>query len=121
MLKRPPRTKPISVIPASSASSIARLDGADTAATSGTPASHAFCRISNEVRPLTNSSRSPAGSPPASSRRPMILSTALCRPTSSAVSTMSPSSVHSAAACRPPVAANVSWSGARRSGSARIA
>ncbi len=51
----------------------------------------------------------------------MILSTALCRPTSSAVSTMSPSSVHSAAACRPPVAANVSWSGARRAGSARIA
>ena len=59
--------------------------------------------------------------PPASSRRPMILSTALCRPTSSALSTMSPSSVHSAAACRPPVAANVSWSGARRPGSARIA
>ena len=69
MLKRPPRTKPISVMPASSASAIARLDGADTAATSGTPASHAFCRISNEVRPLTNSSRV-AGRQPASEEPP---------------------------------------------------
>ncbi len=51
----------------------------------------------------------------------MILSTALCRPTSSAVSTIVPSVVHSAAACRPPVAAKVSCRGASRAGSAWMA
>ena len=39
MLKVAPRTKPHRVIPASVAKSMARLDGADTAAISGTPAS----------------------------------------------------------------------------------
>ena len=42
----------------------------------------------------------------------MSLSTALCRPTSSAVSTMSPSRVQRAAACSPPVSAKVSCRGA---------
>jgi hypothetical protein len=32
MLNRPPRTKPINVMPASSASAIARLEGADAVA-----------------------------------------------------------------------------------------
>ena len=45
MLHRGARTKPIRVSPASVASSIARLDGAETDATSGTPASQAFCTI----------------------------------------------------------------------------
>ena len=36
------------------ASSIASVDGADTAATSGMPANTAFWTISNEVRPLTH-------------------------------------------------------------------
>ena len=35
---------------------MARLDGADTAATIGMPAKTAFWTISNEVRPLTHSS-----------------------------------------------------------------
>ena len=41
---------------------MARLDGADTAATSGMPASTAFWTISNDVRPLTNSSVPRSGS-----------------------------------------------------------
>jgi hypothetical protein len=54
MLNLGPRTKPHNVMFACSASSIARLDGAETAARSGTPATSAFWTNSNDVRPDTN-------------------------------------------------------------------
>ena len=120
MLKVSPRTKPQSVIPASVARSMARLDGADTAAISGTPASSAFCTNSNDVRPDTNSSRSSSGCRPSRSIRPAILSTALCRPTSSADSCSTPDRSNSPAACRPPVDANTSWVARSFSGSEAI-
>ena len=53
MLNPPSRTNPRSVMPASCASVIARLDGAETAQMIDTPASQAFWTISNDVRPLT--------------------------------------------------------------------
>ena len=56
-----PRTKPTSVSPVSRARSIARLDGAETDATSGMPARYAFCTISNDARPLTQRMRSTTG------------------------------------------------------------
>jgi len=55
----------------------ARLEGADTDATTGMPARNAFCTISNEVRPLTNSIRSESGMASRMTMRPMTLSTAL--------------------------------------------
>src|SRR4051794_2864752 len=48
-----PREKPTSVSPASTARSTASDDGAETAASTGAPAVHAFCTSSNEARPLT--------------------------------------------------------------------
>ena len=77
----------------SRARSTARLDGADTATMPATPAATAFCTISNETRPLTTSRRSAAGNRPSSSARPITLSTALCRPTSSRTAMRSPAAV----------------------------
>ena len=48
-------------MPASCASSIARLVGAEIAATTGIPASQAFCTISNDTRPLTMRTAEPPG------------------------------------------------------------
>ena len=48
------RKKPISVMPLESASSTARLEGAEMAAMQGMRASSAFWMISKEVRPLTS-------------------------------------------------------------------
>ena len=49
-----PRRNPTRVRPASSASSAASDDGADTAARTGMPAVTAFWTSSNEARPLTS-------------------------------------------------------------------
>ena len=46
MLNRSSRVKPASVMPASAAKSIARLEGAPTAARMGMPAERAFCTSS---------------------------------------------------------------------------
>src|ERR1700733_14972863 len=56
-----PRRKPTRVSPALSASSAASEDGADTAASSGMPASTAFCTSSNEARPETSSAQPASG------------------------------------------------------------
>ena len=53
--------------------------------------------------PETTSTRPRAGRSPWRSAQPMTLSTALCRPTSSATRSGVPSAVKSPAACRPPV------------------
>ncbi len=52
-MKRRSLRNPTSVMPATSANSAARLDGADTEATRGMPALYAFCTISNPARPET--------------------------------------------------------------------
>ncbi len=49
-------------MPVRRARSTARLDGADTAATSGIPPRKAFCTISNDDRPLTKSAERDNGS-----------------------------------------------------------
>src|SRR5215210_1182724 len=104
VLNRPPRRNPTSVMPNSLATSTARLLGAETAQTTGTPAVRHFCRISNELRPLTITTFSESGSVPSSSAHPTSLSVALCLPTSSRSACRSPSASKSAAACSPPVA-----------------
>src|SRR5919204_517494 len=77
-----PRRKPTRVMPVCSARSTARLDGALTAATSGTPATAAFCATSNEQRPETNSTLPASGSRCWVAAQPTALSTALWRPPS---------------------------------------
>ncbi len=101
-LKRASRRKPIKVIPASAASSTARLDGAETPASTGMPARAAFCTSSKLNRPLTTATLSLSGTSPASSAAPISLSMALCLPTSSRRRTRDPSGANSPAACRPP-------------------
>ena len=100
------RRKPINVSPPSRAICTARLDGADTDARIGRPATSAFCTISNPPRPLTRRIRSDHGRPPCRSASPMALSTALCRPMSSRTSISVPSESNNPAACRPPVRPN---------------
>src|SRR5207249_1344328 len=78
----------------------------ETAATTGIPATSAFCRISNDARPETSSTRAASGSVPSSAARPTTLSTALCRPTSSRSVTSSPPGSKSPAAWSPPVRSN---------------
>ena len=58
-------------------------DGAPTAASTGQPATAAFCTSSNERRPLTQRIEFASGSRPAWNAQPMTLSIALWRPTSS--------------------------------------
>ena len=82
-LKRVPRRKPTTVWPKRSAAATARLDGADTAHSTATPATAAFCTSSNDSRPETSTIWSLSGSAPSSSAWPISLSSALCRPTSS--------------------------------------
>src|SRR5580700_8988095 len=78
-----PRRKPISVIPESAASSTARLDGAETAASTGIPAISAFCVSSKLARPEARITCDRSGSNPCVAAQPITLSKALCRPTSS--------------------------------------
>ena len=52
-MRRPPRAKPHSVIPARRAALTASDEGALTATTEEKPAAHAFCTISKLARPLT--------------------------------------------------------------------
>ena len=59
------------------ASWTASVDGAETAATAGTPASSAFWTISNDARPDTSSRCSASGKRPSIAARPSALSTAL--------------------------------------------
>ena len=58
---RPSRTNPTTVTPSRSPASTASEDGALTALTTGTPATAAFCTISNDARPETWSTRSDSG------------------------------------------------------------
>jgi len=104
-LHRPGRTKPIRVTPKRLATSIARLDGAETAANTVIPAAAVFCSSSYDARPLTHTTSSSRGTP-ASTAQPIALSSALWRPTSSRTATSSPSGVNRPAACSPPVASN---------------
>ena len=60
---------------------------------SARPATAAFCTSSNESRPLTHSTLPCSGSAPSSSARPITLSIALWRPTSSRTHSSSPSGV----------------------------
>ena len=85
------------------ARSTANDDGADTAASTGTPAITAFWVISNDARPLTSNTLPLNGIRPASTAQPITLSTALWRPTSSRTASTAPSGPNSAAPCRPPV------------------
>ena len=63
-----PRRKPTSVRPVSSAREAASEEGADTAASTGTPIMTAFCASSNEARPLTSSTWPASGSRPRAQR-----------------------------------------------------
>ena len=103
--------------PAFSASSTASEDGAETAASSGTPARTAFWTSSNDARPLTSRTQPVKGRRPFSSAQPTTLSTALCLPTSSRIAISSPSARNNPAACRPPVRENTRCASRSRSGS----
>ena len=105
-------------MPCSAASSAASDDGADTAASNGTPAIAAFCTSSNDARPDTSNTVPRNGIRPSSNAQPSTLSTALCRPTSSRTTRAVPSAVNSPAPCRPPVAANTRCRSRNASGSA---
>ncbi len=111
-----PRRNPTRVRPPSSASDAASEDGADTAASSGTPIMIAFCASSNEARPLTSRMWPASGRRPERSAHPATLSTALCRPTSSRSTSSVPSAVNRPAACSPPVLRNTRWASLSRSG-----
>ena len=111
--------KPHRVTPRSAASSTARVDGAPTATTTGQPATAAFCTSSNERRPLTQRTWSRRGRRPSRNARPITLSIALCRPTSSRAQTSAPAGVKSPVAWSPPVEANAAW--ASRSLPGRVA
>ena len=102
MLNESPRKNPTSVWPLSRANSTARLDGAETAQTTGIRAASAFCMISNDARPLTRSACRSNGSWRPRNPQPRTLSTALCRPTSSRRTTSLPRRLKIAAACKPP-------------------
>ena len=104
-------------MPASAASEAASEDGADTAASTGTPIMTAFCASSNEARPLTSRMCPARGSRPERSAQPASLSTALCRPTSSRSASSAPSGVNRPAACRPPVWLKTRWACLSWSGS----
>ena len=92
--------------------------GADTAASTGMPAIHAFWVSSKLARPETSSTWPVSGSRRSRAAQPTTLSTALCRPTSSRTTTGSPWAVNRPAACRPPVRANARCAARSRSGSA---
>src|SRR5207237_9981946 len=96
-LNRPSRANPISVIPVSLASSTASDEGAPTATTHAIPATAAFCTISNPPRPLTTRITS-SNDRDSSTNAPITLSTALCRPTSSATTSGSPAAENNPAA-----------------------
>jgi hypothetical protein len=66
-----------------SASSMARLEAAETEATKGILAIRAFCTISKLERPLTSRMQPESGRRSSRSAAPTTLSTALCRPMSS--------------------------------------
>ena len=106
-------------MPTSRASSTARLDGAPTAATTGTPAIAAFCTSSKLARPLRKSTRvAERQRARASSAAPTSLSTALCRPDVLPHRVERPSASNSAAAWRPPVASKTACAARARLGHA---
>ncbi len=117
-LTRSLETKPQSVIPCVWASSTARLDGAPTPASTGQPASAAFCTSSNESRPLTQITELRSGRRPWPKAQPTTLSKALWRPTSSRTQRSVPAASNRPVACRPPVSAKVGCAARSRSGSA---
>ncbi len=119
-LNPPPRTNPASVRPKRRARSIARLDGAETAASSGAPAATHFWASSYDARPLTHTSVSARGTRSSSSAQPSTLSRALWRPTSSRSARSVPSRSKRPAACSPPVRSKSGWAARRRSGSAAM-
>ncbi len=84
-------------------SSTARSDAPPTAASTGMPATAAFCTSSKLAWPLTSRTPSTRGVRPVFFFFFFSLSRALCRPTSSRTCRSRPSGSNSAAACRPPV------------------
>ena len=83
-------------MPRSAASSIASEVGAPTPTRIGAPATAAFCTSSNASRPLTQRIAPASGTRPSSSARPITLSIALWRPTSSRTISSSPRRVEQA-------------------------
>jgi hypothetical protein len=98
-------------LPAIAAGELRIQSMAFTEPTTGTPATSAFCTISNPPRPLTNRICSDNGTLPARTACPTILSTALWRPTSSRTARSMPFLSNSAAACNPPVRSNSACAG----------
>ena len=113
-----PRRKATSVRPDSQAKSTASEDGADTAASTGTPAITAFWVNSNDARPLTRRQHRRAQRDPIIFERPAnhlidgVMSPDIFRGPPSIV----PSTSNSPAACRPPVLAKTFWAERSRSG-----
>ena len=107
----------MSVMPTSAANSAASDDGADTAASTGMPAIIAFWASSKLARLDTISTVPVSGSRFSFSAQPITLSTALCRPTSSRSTSISPvAPSNSAAAWSPPVFSNTVCRVRNRSG-----
>ena len=102
-LNRSSRTKPSSVMPASRASSTARLDGGAHRRHDG-HAGHRRLLDQLEARPPAEQQRRGrrAAGAPRAARRPTSLSTALCRPTSSRTSSSMPRASKSAARVQAP-------------------
>ena len=100
-----------------SASSTASDDGAETAASTGTPAITAFCTSSNDARPRDHqhaARRRHAAVAAAPSRAPCRRRCAARRPRGR--TSEPPSAVNSPAACRPPVESNTRWAARSASG-----
>ena len=109
-LKRPSRRKPTTVWPNCSAAATARLDGADTAHSTGIPATAAFCTSSNDSRPDTSSTSSRERQLAFEQTRCRSACRARCadrRPRASRAACRR--RVKRAAACRPPVWSNTRW------------
>jgi hypothetical protein len=88
------------------ASSIASEDGPPMKTTAGIPATIAFCTISKLPRLLTARIASANGFSLARTNEPIVLSTALWRPTSSRKRSRLAARSNNAAPCTPPVALN---------------
>lgn len=92
------RATAISLTPSARARSIASDVGAETETSAGAPKIAAFSTISKEQRLVV--SMKPSAAPiPARRHAPIVLSSALCRPTSSRTTSRSPRLSHQAAAC----------------------
>ena len=80
--------------------------GAPTPTRIGAPATAAFCTSSNDSRPLTHRIRSPSGTRPSSSARPIDLVHGVVAPHVLARQMSGSVAVNRPVACRPPVRSN---------------